>query len=1008
MKIKPIIILGLGLLFCLLQNPTFAQGTTKNELSKIINGTVLNAKDNSPLPNVSVKLLNSKKGTTSKADGSFSIEIKNGDKVEFSRVDMISKTVILSEANKVVLLQESENNLKDVLVIAYGNQKRNSFTGAIGTIKNTTLESAPNASVQETLQGNMAGVQSTNATGQAGGVPQIRIRGIGSINASATPLYVIDGIPVVSGDISGLNSNTIAGLNANDIQSMTVLKDASATSLYGSRAANGVILITTKSGVSGKTKINFTYQKGYNNNTLAPEQKTLNTEEYLQYYKEGWVNSGKPESSFDSLLTANSINRSVNTDWFKEILRQGQYSQYNLNASGGNEKNTYFISGSYYKSDATTKGIDYDKATFRVNVNSELTKRLSLKAGFSGSFQRTSNFLGGSFFANPIRAMYRLAPWLPVYKSDGTYDLSYNSGYNPVAVIQTTNRNAKTYNFSANTSAKYEIAKGLTFEGTYALDFNHAFKSIYYDPGVGNLYIAVGGAIENYSQDITNWVATNIIRYKKDFTTKHSFEAFAGYEAQKRNDVDISIEVNGIAAGTTTPAGGASPVLTTGTASGNTLISKFLNTNYTYDDRFFVSGSLREDASSRFARNFRSAIFWSAGAGWNIHNESFFKSNWVNELKLRASYGYTGNQGIDNFESQGLYSAGSDYNLQSGLSLSQLSNDNLTWEKNIPLNIGLDFSLLKGRISGSVEWYDRISSDLLISQSIPSLNGVSSVTVNNGAMKNTGVEFTISSVNISPSSPKGFKWVTDFNFTTNRNRITDIDSAYSSSASYDRRIGNDFYTHYQRGYAGVNPANGEALWYTSSAKDSTTNKFSTSLPRIANGSASPKFYTGMTNSFSYHDFKLSFQLYAYWGNTIYDQYGYFQKSDANIGFSDQSNGLSKYEYARRWTTPGQITDVPKPVFLGTQSSNASYESSRFLYDGSYIRLRDITLSYNLPKSFLAKAKINTAKVYVRGQNLYTYTVDKRFNTDPEVSVDGTMSQRPPVFSTLLFGLDINF
>jgi len=721
--------------------------------------------------------------------------------------------------------------------------------------------------------------------------------------------------------------------------------------LYGSRAANGVVLITTKAGKSGKAKINFTYQKGYNNNTLAPDQKTLNTDEYVQYYKEGWLNSGKPASSFDSLLSANGVNRSVNTDWFNEVLRQGQYSQYNLNASGGTEKNTYFISGSYYKSDATTKGIDYDKATFRVNVNSELTKKLSLKAGFSGSFQRTSNFLGGSFFANPIRAMYRLAPWLPVYKSDGaTYELGYNSGYNPVAVIETTNRNAKTYNFSANTSAKYEIAKGLTFEGTYALDFNHAFKSIYYDPRVGNLYIAVGGAIENYTQDINNWVATNIIRYKKDFNDKNSFEAFAGYEAQKRTDVDISIEVNGIAPGTSTPAGGSSPVLTTGTGTGNSLISKFLNTNYSYDDRFFVSGSVREDASSRFARNFRSAIFWSVGAGWNIHNESFFKSNWVNELKLRASYGYTGNQGIDNFESQGLYSAGSDYNLQSGLSLNQLSNDNLTWEKNIPLNIGLDFSVLKGRISGSVEWYDRLSSNLLISQSIPSLNGVTSITVNK----------------------------------------------------------NDFYTHYQRGYAGVNPVNGEALWYTSSAKDATTNVFTTALPRIAHGSALPKFYTGMTNSFSYHDFKLSFQLYAYWGNTIYDEYGYLQKTDANLGFSDQSNGLSKYEYARRWTAPGQITDVPKPVFLGTQSSAGSYESSRFLYDGSYIRLRDITLSYNLPKSFLAKAKLNTARVYVRGQNLFTYTVDKRFNTDPEVSIDGTMSQRPPVFSTILFGLDINF
>ena len=198
------------------------------------------------------------------------------------------------------------------------------------------------------------------------------------------------------------------------------------------------------------------------------------------------------------------------------------------------------------------------------------------------------------------------------------------------------------------------------------------------------------------------------------------------------------------------------------------------------------------------------------------------------------------------------------------------------------------------------------------------------------------------------------------------------------------------------------------LYGTSSAKDSTTNVFTTALPRISHGSALPKFYTGMTNSFSYHDFKLSFQLYAYWGNTIYDEYGYLQKTDANLGFSDQSNGLSKYEYARRWTAPGQITDVPKPVFLGTQSSAGSYESSRFLYDGSYIRLRDITLSYNLPKSFLAKAKLNTARVYVRGQNLFTYTVDKRFNTDPEVSVDGTMSQRPPVFSTILFGLDINF
>jgi len=989
------------------QKTSTLQGSTEG---KLISGKIVSSKDNIPLGNVSVRLTKSKTGTISADDGSFTLRVKAGESITFSRVDLISTTVSVYDAQiTIVKMQESENNLSEVLVLAYSNQKRSSFTGSVSTVKNAVIESAPNASVQESIQGNVAGVQSTNGSGQPGSVPNIRIRGIGSINASATPLYVIDGIPVVSGDISGLNSNTIAGLNANDVQSMTILKDASATSLYGSRAANGVVLITTKSGKAGKAKINFTYQNGTNNNTIREEQKTLNTDQYIQYYREGWVNAGNPASSYDSLLNANSINRTINTDWFDQVLRQGKYSQYNLNASGGTDKTTYFISGSYYNSDAPTKGVDYDKATYRVNINTELTKKLTIRGGFSGSFQRSSNFLGGAFFGNPIRAMYRLAPWLPVYKSDGqTYELGYNSGYNPVAVIETTNRNAKTYNISANSAVKYKIIKGLTFEGTYALDFNHAFRSIYNDPRVGNAIIAVGGTVSNYTQDITNWVSTNIVRYKKDFGDNHKLEVFGGYEAQSRSDVDIDISVNGIAPGTTTPAGGSSPTLTTGTATANTLASKFFNANYEYKDLYFLSGSVREDASSRFAKNFRSAIFWSIGGGWNISNEKFFNIKWVNELKLRASYGLTGNQGIDNFESQGLYGAGSDYNLQSGLATTQLANDNLTWEKNIPLNIGLDFSLVKGRVSGTFEWYTRKSSELLISQSIPSVNGVTSITVNSGAMKNTGIELSISSVNILPSRADGFKWVTDFNITTNRNAITEIDPAYVGNANYSRALGNDFYRHFQRGYAGVNPANGEATWFRSNGKDSTTNAFTTALPRLEYGSALPQFYGGLTNSFSYKNFKFSFQLYVFWGNSIYDDYGYLQKTDANLGFSDQSNGLSRYEYARRWTKPGDVTDVPKPVFLGTQSSSGSFESSRFLYDGSYIRLRDISLSYNLPKSVLDKVKLNNARFYLRAQNLFTYTRDQRFNTDPEVSIDGTMSQRPPIFNTILFGIDLNF
>ena len=991
----------------LLPQAGFSQNTAPE--SRTIKGKVVLQRENTPLGNVSVQTSKSKTGTVTAEDGTFAIVLKKGETLRFSRVDLQSETVsTFPNQSLTVQMQQAENNLEDVLVVAYSNQRKKTFTGSVGTIKNSVIESAPNASVQETMQGNIAGVQSTNGSGQPGSVPNVRIRGVGSINASAAPLYVIDGIPVVSGDISGLNmnSNTIAGLNANDIENLTVLKDASATSLYGSRGANGVILITTKKGKAGKTKLGLIYQRGVTSNTIREEQKTLTTPQYLQYYKEGWVNAGNRATSFDSLLAANSVDPTVNTDWFDKVLRQGNYSQYNLNASGGSDKTTYFLSGSYYKSDAPTKNIDYDKATYRVNINSEVAKSITIKGGISGSYQRTSNFLGGSSFGNPVRAMYRLAPWLPVYKSDGTtYELGYNSGYNPVAVLETTKRNAKTYNISAVLSPTIRLAKGLTFEGNYALDFNHAFTSIFYDPRVGNANVAAGGVISNYSQDIVNWITTNIVRYKTTFKDDHSFELFAGIENQSRSDMDISIEVNGIAPGTNTPAGGSNPVLTTGTATGNRIMSKFLNGNYSYNDRFFVSGSIREDASSRFAKNFQSAVFWSVGAGWNISNEKFFNVDWVKELRVRASYGYTGNQGIDNFESQGLYSAGSDYDFRSGLTLNQLANDNLTWEKNIPFNIGLDFSLAKGRFSGSIEYYNRVSSNLLISQPVPSVNGVTSITVNSGAMRNSGMELTLSSINIAPSTARGLKWTTDFNITTNRNRVTELDPSYPSG-SYLRRVGYDFYTHFQRAYAGVNPDNGEQQWFTNAAKDSTTNVFTTALPRQAFGSASPKFYGGLTNSFTYHGIGLSFQIYAFWGNTIYDEYGYLQKTDANLGFSDQSNGLSRYEYERRWTTVGQKTDVPKPIFLGP-TAGSSPESSRFLYNGSYVRLRDVTLSYTIAPKMLSKWKINTARIYMRAQNLFTITKDKRFNTDPEVSVDGVLSQRPPVFRTVLLGIDIN-
>ena len=980
-----------------------------------IKGRVLNSKDNSPLENVSIKLNGQKKGLTSQKDGSFAIQVAKGQSLEFSSVSMISKVIKIDNLNDnlIVLLDENEDKLSDVVVVAYNTVKKSSFTGSASTIKNTVIENKPNTSFQESLQGNVAGVQSSNGSGNPGAAPDIRIRGIGSINASSAPLYVIDGIPVVTGDVAGSGqSNTLAGINANDIQSLTVLKDASATSLYGSRAANGVVLITTKRGAIGKAKISLSIQQGFNNPNIKEEQRPLNTAEYVQYFKEAWVNAGGTSNNYDSLLLSKGVDKNVNTDWYGLTFRQGHYNQYNLNVSGGSEKTTYFVSGSFYKSQGSLQTEDFEKATYRINVNSQVSNRWTLKGGFSGNYQNSSDFSENTTAANPVRNFYRLAPWISPFLSDGvTWNMGFNTQYNPIAVYQTLKKFNKIYSLNANANSEYKILNGLTLESSFGVDFNHGYRSIYQDARVGATYIARGGQIEDYSNDISNWVATNILRFKRTILEKHSFETFIGYEAQSRSDRDLNVVVNNITPGTTTPAGGS--VVRTGTGSGtaNAMVSKFLNTNYAYDDRYYLTGSVRQDASSKFALNYQSAIFWSIGGGWNISNERFFKSNWINELRLRGSYGYTGNNsGFGNFQSQGLYSAGADYNAASGVTLSQLSNNNLTWEKNTPFNIGVDFSILNGRVSGTADWYTRTTSNLILDQPIPSLNGVTTMTVNSGAMKNSGIELSLSAVVISPKKAGDLKWVVDLNYTHNKNEITQIDSLFSNSADYYRRVGYDYYTMYHHEYAGVSPTNGEALWYANTKRDSTTNAYTPGLPKFSYGSATPKFYGSVTNALSYHNFGLKFQVYVYWGNTVYDDFGGLYHPDGSAGLIDLSNGITKGEYARRWVSAGQVTDVPKPVYLGTQSGLSSYESTRFMYDGSYIRLRDISLSYTLQKEAFAKTrlKINSAKIYVSGQNLLTYTKDKNLYTDPEVGIDGKLTGRPPVFRSFIFGLDINF
>lgn len=975
-------------------------------VDKTINGKVTNNKDGSPIEGVSVKVKGSNVGTSTNAQGSFTLQVSEGTVLQFSRVGFatIERTVGKS-ALIDVSLDEAASSLEEVVIVAYGTTKRSTYTGAASNVNMEMVEKAPRASVQESLQGNVPGVISTNGSGQPGSVPSVRIRGIGSINASSAPLYVVDGIPVVSGDITGYNTNTLAAINSSDIESFVVLKDASATALYGSRGANGVILITTKKGKPGKTKYNFTVQYGVNANNIADKNKTLNTKESVQYLREAWTNAGRNPDLFNQELINRGVDSTKNTDWFDEIMRDGTFMHADLNVSGGTDKNTFYLSGGYYKADAVQRGVGYTKGTLRLNIRNKPSTRLTFHGGIGLAYQRSTNSLGGSFFANPVRAMYRLQPWLEIRNPDGSFNTSYNSGYNPVAIIETNFRKGETYYVNSNIGATYNVTPNVSVESVVAVDFNHGFTQSFSDPRYGNANVNAGGIAENYNQDILNWINTNIVRYKKEFK-RNTLEAFVGYEVNKRTDKDQRNIVHQLTPGLQTGSTGSLPVSSSATITGNAVLSSFLNATYDFDDRYYLSGSYRRDGSSRFGRDNKFGNFWSIGGGWSVSKEKFFNVKWITDLRLRASYGATGNQtGIENFAALGLYSTGSDYDGIPGYVFNQFENNTLTWEKNYPLNVGLDFTVFNGRLRGTVEYYKRRTTSLLLDVLVPATNGISNFLDNFGSMTNEGLELGIATINVRPKKAGGLRWTSDIVFSTNKNVITNINAPIRTDF-LNREIGLDFYQWYLVGYAGVDSATGRAMWYRNSSKEETTTSFS-SATRFNQGSALPDFTGSLKNTFSYKNFTLMFQFYINWGNKVRDIHGVFSGADGSAGFSATGN-ISRYNYENRWQKPGDITDVPKPVYLGQQTGLSNMMSTRFLYDGSYVRLRDASLSYSLPRKMVKKYKLTSSRIYVRSNNLLTWVKDKRLVFDPEVPVDGTLDQRPPQFRTILVGLDINF
>ena len=992
--------------------PPFLFAAAQN---RVVDGKVTDEND-VPVVNASVIIKETKRGTSTDVNGNFSIMLDSkSQKLVISYTGKITEELSIGNKSVVnVRLRAAEANLQEVVVVAYGTQSRKKVTGSIAKVNGEELENKPFTSVDQLLQGKVAGLLSTSPTGQPGGIQQVRIRGIGSITAGAAPLFVVDGVIVNTGDFSRLNntSNALAGINPNDIESISVLKDAAATALYGARAGNGVILITTKKGRAGKSKLRLDAETGFGStayfNDLA---KPLNRDQYFALTKEGLVNAGATQAQIDATLASLGYTNTADEDWVKLVTRQGTTQNINASLSGGDNKTTFFTSAGFFDQKAVIIGSDFRRYTATLNIRHKPVDKLTLSMNTTGSYIRQNSPSQSSNFRNPVIDAYSLRPSQNAYNADGSLNIStttFNQLYNPLAINAYDYTRLNNVKLLSDFSGEYQFYKDLKFTSRFGIDYFDLEEQLYYNPFFGDAR-TTGGRESNFNTRVSNWIATNQLNYHHDFLNKDlGVDFLIAYEAQKSKQLNISATGTSVPVTTAIPLPVPSAPITASAARADFSFTSVLSQlQLNYKSKYSVSGSFRRDGSSRFGTNVKYGDFWSVGGAWNLDQESFVKSiQFINALKLRGSYGKVGNADIGNYAWQGTYTFATPYNQLPGSAPNQIQNDQLTWEVHKPLDIGADITVWKERVSLAADYYNRNTTSLIQAQPLSltsgyynATTGLATVNANIGTMVNKGWEFQL---NATPVRTKTFVWEIGFNISLNKNKITKLanNNADILSLPFIRRVGKDFQSIYTRLWAGVDPATGNPLWYTDETKKQTTTDV-TQAQRAIIGSASPKGFGSFSTSLSYKNFTLDAQFNYQYGNLVYDNWGFITWSD---GFLPSLNRIQKQ--LRRWQKPGDITDVPKYVYGGAMNSNA--ESSRWYYKGDFIRLRDLTLSYDLPRRITDLVKLSSAHFYVRGNNLWTKARDKNITFDPEQPINGTNDFQILIQRTISVGISVGF
>ena len=962
-----------------------------------------------PLSNASIIV----KGTTVAAktneEGYYSITIPaNGRVLKFSSLNFEDQEVNIGSKSEInVILVNTVSDLQQVIVTGYGTTKKATNTGSIATVKASEIENLPFSSVDRALQGKVAGLQSVASSGQPGASQAILIRGASSISASNAPLWVVDGVPINAGDASRLQTtgNLLSTLNPNDIESISVLKDAASQSIYGSRAANGVIVVTTKKGKSGKTKFRFDTELGNSDVAYVNEKyKPLDANEFINLTREGLVNAGASAAQTTSILNSLGQGNGINFNWFDNIMRVGQQKQYNLSAEGGNDKTTFFLSGGNFVQDGTSINSQLRRNNVNFRITNKATDKLTIGLNLNAGNVSQRAPLAGGAFGNPLLSTYFLLPTYSAYKPDGTYNYILNGGlHNTVALSEMDKRFLRQSSIRGSVNGEYKILDNLKFRSVYGIDYNALEEDQYNNPLHGDGLASNGRAFSYYTRYF-NYVWTNTLDLQQNITRNGDLSSSTqiGYEAQKSAGYFSSLQAQQFppSLSLTYPASGASPTTASATISDYTFESQFASTNLNYKNRFVLSGSFRRDGSSRFSAKNRYGNFWALGATWNIDREDFMANNRIfDQLKLRGSYGVNGNAGIGNYDAPALYGFGFNYNQLPGSAPTNVGDENLTWELNKPMNIGLDFSVLKNRVNVTIDYYIRKSENLLLSVPLSNTSGFGSATRNIGSMENKGLEL---SLNIVPIQTKDLRWDLDFNFSNNKNKITSLpNKADILSGNFIIRQGQSLNTFFLREWAGVDRSTGDPQWYINDKRQGSSNVYPGANARILAGQALPKFFGSLTNALTYKGFNLSAQLYYNFGNQVFDTWrGYYLGSGFGASFNKVKRQLDA------WKQPGDITDVPKYVYNGNKNFNAG--STYNLNDGSFVRVRDIQFGYTLPKAYTEKLKIGNANFYVRGTNLFTWVKDKNLPFDPEQGTSSASNLNVFIPKTVTVGLSLAF